>query len=94
VEMETFGRRVTRKVFSCTFPFRPVRSFRELECGEKILQACCTRTWWDSTRSTTLGTLNAAKRILGLNYESLASSLIGVSFQGQNGASVHEQRVD
>jgi trehalose 6-phosphate synthase/phosphatase len=83
-EMETFGRRVTRKVFFLHIPFPTSQIFRELECGEKILQGMLHADVvgfhaFDHARHF----LNAAKRILGLNYESLAGGLIGVSFQGQ-----------
>lgn len=83
-EMEKFGRRVTRKVFFLHIPFPTSQIFRELECGENILQGMLHADVvgfhaFDHARHF----LNAAKRILGLNYESLAGGLIGVSFQGQ-----------
>lgn len=83
-EMEKFGRKVTRKVFFLHIPFPTSQIFRELECGEKILQGMLHADVvgfhaFDHARHF----LNAAKRILGLNYESLAGGLIGVSFQGQ-----------
>ena len=83
-ELETFGRRMTRKVFFLHIPFPTSQIFRELECGESILQGMLHADVvgfhaFDHARHF----LNAAKRILGLNYESLVGGLIGVSFQGQ-----------
>ena len=83
-ELETFGRRMTRKVFFLHIPFPTSQIFRELECGEFILQGMLHADVvgfhaFDHARHF----LNAAKRILGLNYESLAGGLIGVNFQGQ-----------
>lgn len=83
-EMETFGRRMTRKVFFLHIPFPTSQIFRELECGESILQGMLHADVvgfhaFDHARHF----LNAAKRILGLNYESLVGGLIGVNFQGQ-----------
>jgi trehalose 6-phosphate synthase/phosphatase len=82
-EMEKFGHKVTRKVFFLHIPFPTSQIFRELECGEKILKGMLHADVvgfhaFDHARHF----LNAAKRILGLSYESLVGGLIGVSFQG------------
>jgi trehalose 6-phosphate synthase/phosphatase len=82
-EIQKFGCKVTRKVFFLHIPFPTSQIFRELECGEKILKGMLHADVvgfhaFDHARHF----LNAAKRILGLNYESLVGGLIGVSFQG------------
>ena len=82
-EMAKFGCKVTRKVFFLHIPFPTSQIFRELECGEKILKGMLHADVvgfhaFDHARHF----LNAAKRILGLNYESLVGGLIGVNFQG------------
>lgn len=82
-EMEKFGCKVTRKVFFLHIPFPTSQIFRELECGEKILIGMLHADVvgfhaFDHARHF----LNAAKRILGLNYESLVGGLIGVNFRG------------
>lgn len=81
--MAKFGCKVTRKVFFLHIPFPTSQIFRELECGEKILTGMLHADVvgfhaFDHARHF----LNAAKRILGLNYTSLVGGLIGVSFQG------------
>ena len=58
--------------------------FRELECGEAILQGILHANVvgfhaFDHARHF----LNAAKPILGLDYESMVGGLIGVHFQGK-----------
>jgi trehalose 6-phosphate synthase/phosphatase len=73
-----------RKVFFLHIPFPTSQIFRELECGEQILQGMLHADVvgfhaFDHARHF----LNAAKRILGLNYESLVGGLIGVNFQGK-----------
>lgn len=70
-----------RKVFFLHIPFPTSQIFRELECGEEILQGMLHADVvgfhaFDHARHF----LNAAKRILGLNYESLVGGLIGVTF--------------
>jgi hypothetical protein len=70
-----------RKVFFLHIPFPTSQIFRELECGEEILQGMLHADVvgfhaFDHARHF----LNAAKRILGLNYESLVGGLIGVNF--------------
>jgi trehalose 6-phosphate synthase/phosphatase len=65
-------------------PFPTSQIFRELECGESILQGMLHADVvgfhaFDHARHF----LNASKRILGLNYESLAGGLIGVSYHGR-----------
>lgn len=82
-EMEKFGNKVTRKVFFLHIPFPTSQIFRELNCGEQILKGMLHADVvgfhaFDHARHF----LNAAKRILGLSYESLVGGLIGVSFQG------------
>jgi trehalose 6-phosphate synthase/phosphatase len=82
-EIGKYGWKMTRKVFFLHIPFPTSQIFRELECGERILQGMLHADVvgfhaFDHARHF----LNAAKRILGLNYESLAGGLIGVSFQG------------
>jgi trehalose 6-phosphate synthase/phosphatase len=84
LEMEKCGRRLTRKVFFLHIPFPTSQIFRELECGESILQGMLHADVvgfhaFDHARHF----LNAAKRILGLNYESLVGGLIGVNYQGK-----------
>lgn len=70
-----------RKVFFLHIPFPTSQIFRELECGEDILEGMLHADVvgfhaFDHARHF----LNAAKRILGLNYESLVGGLIGVNF--------------
>jgi trehalose 6-phosphate synthase/phosphatase len=82
-EITKFGKKVTRKVFFLHIPFPTSQIFRELECGEKILKGMLHADVvgfhaFDHARHF----LNAAKRILGLNYESLVGGLIGVNFEG------------
>ncbi|GKY96224.1 hypothetical protein MPSEU_000582300 [Mayamaea pseudoterrestris] len=84
IETETYGKCVTRKVFFLHIPFPTSQIFRELECGESLLQGMLHADVvgfhaFDHARHF----LNAAKRILGLNYESIAGGLIGVNFQGK-----------
>lgn len=83
-EDDKFGGRVTRKVFFLHIPFPTSQIFRELECGEAILEGMLNADVvgfhaFDHARHF----LNASKRILGLNYESLAGGLIGVSYHGR-----------
>lgn len=73
-----------RKVFFLHIPFPTSQIFRELECGEEILQGMLHADVvgfhaFDHARHF----LNATKRILGLNYESLVGGLIGVNFLGK-----------
>jgi hypothetical protein len=73
-----------RKVFFLHIPFPTSQIFRELECGEDILQGMLHADVvgfhaFDHARHF----LNAAKRILGLNYESLVGGLIGVNYLGK-----------
>lgn len=84
MEVEKFGGRTTRKVFFLHIPFPTSQIFRELECGESILEGMLHADVlgfhaFDHARHF----LNAAKRILGLNYESLAGGLIGVAYQSR-----------
>jgi trehalose 6-phosphate synthase/phosphatase len=84
LEMAKAGRVMTRKVFFLHIPFPTSQIFRELECGEAILQGILHANVvgfhaFDHARHF----LNAAKRILGLDYESMVGGLIGVHFQGK-----------
>ena len=84
LEMAKFNRSITRKVFFLHIPFPTSQIFRELECGEAILEGMLHADVvgfhaFDHARHF----LNAAKRILGLNYESLVGGLIGVNFHGK-----------
>jgi trehalose 6-phosphate synthase/phosphatase len=76
--------RYCHKVFFLHIPFPTSQIFRELECGEAILEGMLHADVvgfhaFDHARHF----LNAAKRILGLNYESLVGGLIGVNFGGK-----------
>ncbi len=73
------GQTVTKKVFLLHIPFPTSQVFRELECGEAILEGMLHADVvgfhaFDHARHF----LKAAKRIFGLNYESLIGGLIGV----------------
>lgn len=73
-----------RKVFFLHIPFPTSQIFRELECGEDILQGMLHADVvgfhaFDHARHF----LNANKRILGLNYENLVGGLIGVNYMGR-----------
>jgi len=81
LEVAKYNRAVTRKIFFLHIPFPTSQIFRELECGEEILGGILHADVvgfhaFDHARHF----LNAAKRILGLSYESLVGGLIGVSF--------------
>lgn len=81
LEILKTGRVMTRKVFFLHIPFATSQIFRELECGEAILQGILHANVvgfhaFDHARHF----LNAAKRILGLDYESMVGGLIGVHF--------------
>ncbi|KAL3910240.1 MAG: hypothetical protein SGILL_007770, partial [Bacillariaceae sp.] len=74
----------SRKVFFLHIPFPTSQIFRELECGEEILQGMLHADVvgfhaFDHARHF----LNASKRIMGLNYESLVGGLIGVNYMGR-----------
>jgi trehalose 6-phosphate synthase/phosphatase len=64
-EMETFGRRVTRKVFRA-FPFRPVRSFGNSSAEKRYCEGMLHADVVGFHAFDHASTLNAAKRILGL----------------------------
>ena len=73
------GQSITKKVFLLHIPFPTSQVFRELECGEAILEGMLHADVvgfhaFDHARHF----LKAAKRIFGLNYESLIGGLIGV----------------
>ena len=73
------GQPITKKVFLLHIPFPTSQVFRELECGEAILSGMLHADVvgfhaFDHARHF----LKAAKRIFGLNYESLIGGLIGV----------------
>lgn len=83
-EVTKFGQRMTRKVFFLHIPFPTSQIFRELDAGESVLEGMLDADVvgfhaFDHARHF----LNAAKRILGLNYETLAGGLIGVSYHGR-----------
>lgn len=83
-ERTRFGRRTSKMVFFLHIPFPTSQIFRELECGEAILQGMLHADVigfhaFDHARHF----LNAGKRILGLNYESLVGGLIGVQYRGK-----------
>merc|ERR1719203_1241779 len=70
-----------KMVFFLHIPFPTSQIFRELEFGEAILEGMLHADVvgfhaFDHARHF----LNASKRILGLNYESLVGGLIGVPF--------------
>jgi trehalose 6-phosphate synthase/phosphatase len=78
------GRSMSRKVFFLHIPFPTSQIFRELECGVAILQGMLHANVlgfhaFDHARHF----LNAVKRILGLDYESMVGGLIGVHFHGK-----------
>lgn len=73
----------TRKVFFLHIPFPTSQIFRELECGEELLEGILHANvigfhTFDHARHF----LNASKRILGLPYETLVGGLIGIHFKG------------
>mmetsp|Transcript_18824 Transcript_18824/g.37984 ORF Transcript_18824/g.37984 Transcript_18824/m.37984 type:complete len:1293 (+) Transcript_18824:109-3987(+) len=75
--------RPVRMVFFIHVPFPTSQVFRELEHGEALLEGMLHADVvgfhaFDHARHF----LNAAKRILGLTYESLAGGLIGVRHRG------------
>jgi hypothetical protein len=75
------GRSITKKVFFLHIPFPTSQIFRELECGEAILEGMLHADVvgfhaFDHARHF----LTAAKRILGLSYDSLVGGLIGVQY--------------
>jgi trehalose 6-phosphate synthase/phosphatase len=83
-EMAHYSRSILRRVFFLHIPFPTSQIFRELECGEALLEGMLHANvggfhTFDHARHF----LNAAKRVLGLNYESLVGGLIGVHFQGR-----------
>ena len=83
-EVAQFGRSMTRKVFFLHIPFPTSQIFRELDCGEELLEGMLHASVvgfhaFDHARHF----LNAAKRILGLQYETLVGGLIGVHFAGR-----------
>lgn len=90
-----------RKVFFLHIPFPTSQIFRELECGEEILQGMLHADVvgfhaFDHARHF----LNANKRIMGLNYENLVGGLIGVNYMGRtvlvsmSNVSIEPQMVD
>jgi len=83
-EQARYGTRTSKMVFFLHIPFPTSQIFRELECGEAILEGMLHADVlgfhaFDHARHF----LNAAKRILGLNYESLVGGLIGVQYRGK-----------
>mmetsp|Transcript_1714 Transcript_1714/g.2524 ORF Transcript_1714/g.2524 Transcript_1714/m.2524 type:complete len:1280 (+) Transcript_1714:278-4117(+) len=82
-ERAKFNANVIRKVYFLHIPFPTSKIFRELECGDAILEGILNADLigfhtFDHARHF----LNSAKRILGLNYESLVGGLIGVKYHG------------
>ena len=78
-QLDNNGKSITKKVFLLHIPFPTSQVFRELECGEAILKGMLHADVvgfhaFDHARHF----LKAAKRIFGLNYESLIGGLIGV----------------
>jgi len=83
-DLERFKARKTKMVMFLHIPFPTSQIFRELECGEQILEGMLHADVvgfhaFDHARHF----LNAGKRILGLNYESLVGGLIGMRYQGR-----------
>lgn len=83
-EIERRGSPFTKKVFFLHIPFPTSQIFRELECGGSILEGMLSADVvgfhsFDHARHF----LTAAKRILGLTYESLVGGLIGVKHMGR-----------
>jgi len=81
-EYASHSRSITKKVFFLHIPFPTSQIFRELECGKAILSGMLHADVvgfhaFDYARHF----LNASKRILGLNYESLVGGLIGIEFR-------------
>jgi len=81
-EYASCGRSITKKIFFLHIPFPTSQIFRELECGKAILSGMLHADVvgfhaFDYARHF----LNASKRILGLNYESLVGGLIGIQFR-------------
>jgi len=83
-EIEYYGRPLSRKVFFLHIPFPTSQIFRELDCGECLLEGMLHANVigfhaFDHARHF----LNACKRILGLQYETLVGGLIGVHMRGR-----------
>jgi len=81
-EYTSCSRSITKKVFFLHIPFPTSQIFRELECGRAILDGMLHADVvgfhaYDHARHF----LNASKRILGLNYESLVGGLIGIVYE-------------
>lgn len=77
-----YGRSLSKKIFFLHIPFPTSQVFREIEFGELVLEGMLNADVvgfhsFDHARHF----LNASKRIMGLNYESLVGGLIGVQFQ-------------
>mmetsp|Transcript_29162 Transcript_29162/g.58248 ORF Transcript_29162/g.58248 Transcript_29162/m.58248 type:complete len:1101 (-) Transcript_29162:54-3356(-) len=78
------GRRTTSTIFFLHIPFPTSQVFRELECGEWILEGMLSADVvgfhaFDHARHF----LNASKRLMGLNYESKFGGLIGLQYRGR-----------
>mmetsp|Transcript_11069 Transcript_11069/g.17059 ORF Transcript_11069/g.17059 Transcript_11069/m.17059 type:complete len:1126 (+) Transcript_11069:150-3527(+) len=83
-EINLYGKPVTRQVFFLHIPFPTSQIFRELDCGSWLLEGILHAHVvgfhaFDHARHF----LNAAKRIFGLKYETMAGGLIGVHFSGR-----------
>jgi len=84
MECERFQKRFSKMVFYLHIPFPTSQIFRELECGEQILEGMLHADVvgfhaFDHARHF----LNAGKRIMGLNYESLVGGLVGMRYKGR-----------
>jgi trehalose 6-phosphate synthase/phosphatase len=83
-ELQKFGKRQTHSVFFLHIPFPTSQIFRELECGDKILEGILSADvvgfhTFDYARHF----LNACKRIMGLSYESKFGGLIGLQYHSR-----------
>ena len=78
-QLAIHGKRTTNTVFFLHIPFPTSQIFRELECGEQLLDGMLNADVvgfhaFDHARHF----LNACKRIVGLSYESRPGGLIGM----------------
>lgn len=100
-EVAKYGVPVTKKVFFLHIPFCSSVMFKELEAGDPILRGMLHADvvgfhTFDYARHF----LSAAKRLVGVNYESLVGGLIGLKFRGRtvlvtmHNVSVEPMKVD
>jgi len=83
-EIVTYGTRRSKMVFFLHIPFPTSQIFRELECGEAILEGMLHSSVigfhaFDHARHF----LHSAKRIMGCDYDTLTGGLIGVQVDGR-----------